>query len=181
MRRSPHKRLRCISVHLRKAATYALMGDEFEDLNCPCDKDDGEMRRLQREADAEEARAYKTLHAEVGKGKGRRSGRAAPNKDRKAHNQDNGKGAELCTEGMGAQPVPQSRTGVYLEWIAHNANKLKERCRSGGSGNKGNEKGNGKEGGKHLEELKCNVKKARETVEGNEVKAGGSARRCGSG
>ena len=25
MRRSPHKRLRCISVHLRKAATYALM------------------------------------------------------------------------------------------------------------------------------------------------------------
>ena len=40
---------------------------------------------MQRDADAEEARAYKTLSAEVGKGKGRSSGRAAPKKDRKAH------------------------------------------------------------------------------------------------
>ena len=120
---------------------------------------------MQREADAEEARACKTLSAEVGKGKGRSSGRAAPKKDRKAHNQDHGKEAEVCTEGMGPEPVPQIGTGAYLAWIAHNANKLREECRSGGSGNKGNEKGNGKEEGKHLEELKRDVKKTREAVE----------------
>ena len=123
------------------------------------------MRRLQREADAEEARAYKTLSAEVGKGKGRSSGRAAPKKDRKAHNQDHGKEAEVCTEGMGPEQVPRFGTGAHLAWVARNARKLKEACRSGGSGNKGNEKGNGKEEGKHLEELKRDVKKTREAVE----------------
>ena len=84
------------------------------------------MRRSQREADAEEARAYKTLYAEVGKGKGRSSGRAAPKKDRKAHNQDNGKEAELCTEGMGPSPVPQIGTDAYWAWIARTARTLKE-------------------------------------------------------
>ena len=120
---------------------------------------------MQREADAEEARAYKTLYAEVGKSKGRRSDRAAPTKDRKAHNQDDGKEAELCTEGMGPEPVPQIGAGAHLAWIARNGRKLKEECRSGGSGNKGNEKGNGKEEGKHLEEFKRNVEKTREAVE----------------
>ena len=66
---------------------------------------------------------------------------------------------------MGPRPVPQFGIGAHLAWIAHNANKLKEECRSGGSGNKGNEKGNGKEEGKHLEELKRNVEKTREAVE----------------
>ena len=123
------------------------------------------MRRLQRKADAEEARAYKTLSAEVDKGKGRSSGRAAPKKDRKAHSQDNGKEAEVCTEGMGPEQVPRFGTGAHLAWVARNARKLKEECGSGGSGNKGNEKGNGKEEGKHLEELKRNVEKTREAVE----------------
>ena len=78
---------------------------------------------------------------------------------------DNGKEAEVCTEGMGPEPVPQIGTGAHLAWIARNARKLKEECRSGGSGNKGNEKGNGKKGGKHIEEWKSMVKKLRETVE----------------
>ena len=123
------------------------------------------MRRLQRDADAEEARAYKTLSAEVGKGKGRSSGRAAPKKDRKAHSQDNGKEAEVCTEGMGPEQVPRFGTGAHLAWVARNARTLKEECRSGGSGNKGNEKGNGKEEGKHLEEFKRDVKNTRAAVE----------------
>ena len=78
---------------------------------------------------------------------------------------DNGKEAEVCTEGMGPEPVPQIGTGAHLAWIARNARKLKEECRSGGSGNKGNDKGNGKDEGKHFEELNRNVKRARETVE----------------
>ena len=85
-------------------------GDDFENLNCPCDQDDGEMRRLQRDADAEEARAYKTLSAEVGKGKGRSSGRAAHKKDPKAHSQDNGKESELCTCLLYTSPSPRDRT-----------------------------------------------------------------------
>ena len=131
---------------------------------------------LQREAAAEEARAYKTLSAEVGKGKGRSSGRAAPKKDRKAHNQDTGKEAEVCTEGMGPEQVPRFGTGAHLAWVARNARKLKEECGSGGSGNKGN----GKEEGKHLEELKRDEEDPR-SRRGNDVKTGGSGRRCGSG
>ena len=95
------------------------------------------------------------------KGRGRRSGRAAPKKDRKAHNQDHGKEAEVCTEGMGPRQVPRFGTGAHLAWVARNARTLKEECGSGGSGNKGN----GKEEGKDLEELKRNVEKTREAVE----------------
>ena len=64
---------------------------DCENFDCPCDEDDGEMRRLLREADEEEAREYKTLHAKVGKctGNGRSGGRAAPKKDRKANDKHN--------------------------------------------------------------------------------------------
>ena len=61
--------------------------------------------------------------------------------------------------------MPTFGTGAHLAWIARNARTLKEECRSGGSGDKGNEKGNGKEGGNHIEEWKRKANKLRETVE----------------
>ena len=58
-----------------------------------------------READEEDAREYKTLHAKVdkGKGKGRSGGRSAPKKDRKANNKEKGKdeGHEYFRSGRG--------------------------------------------------------------------------------
>ena len=72
------------------------------------------MRRLQREVDAEEARASKTLSAEVGKGKGRSSGRAAPTKDRKAHKKDNGKEAEVARSAWGQSQC--HRLVLALTW-----------------------------------------------------------------
>ena len=82
-------------------------GGDFEDVDCPCDHDGGEMRRLQREDDEDEALEYKTLHAEVGKGKGRSGGRAALKRDRKANNTEKGNKAERCTVGRGQRPEPR--------------------------------------------------------------------------
>ena len=73
---------------------------------------------------------------------------------------------------------PKYGTAAYLAWIAHKANKDKEEARSElfaelqeegrqlrlEREGKGKEKGNDKEKGKHLEELKSEVKKARDTV-----------------
>ena len=152
------------------------------------------MRRLLKEADEEDAREYKTPHAKVGKGQGngRSGGRAAPKKDRKANNKEKGKEAEpcICEHCMSQETYdlyikekenakePKYGTAAYLAWIAHRANKDKEEARSElfaelqeegrqlrlEREGKGKEKGNDKEKGKHLEELKSEVKKARDTV-----------------
>ena len=180
-----------------KGRYVCLDGDDCEDFDCPCDQDDEEMKRLQREADEEETREYKSLHAKVGKGKGRSGGgrsggRAAPKKDRKANNKEKGKEAEpcICENCMSQETYdlyikekekakePKYGTAAYLAWIAHKANKDKEEARSElfaelqeegrqlrlEREGKGKEKGNDKETGKHLEELKSEVKKARDTV-----------------
>ena len=100
-------------------------------------QDDEEMKRLQREADEEETREYKSLHAKVGKGKGRSGGgrsggRAAPKKDRKANNKEKGKEAEpcICENCMSQETYdlyikekekakePKYGTGAYLRRIA---------------------------------------------------------------
>ena len=181
-----------------KGRYVCLDGDDCEDFDCPCDQDDEEMKRLQREADEEETREYKSLHAKVGKGKGRSGGgrsggRAAPKKDRKANNKEKGKEAEpcICEHCMSQETYdlyikekekakePKYGTAAYLAWIAHKANKGKEKARSElyaelqeegrqmrlERKRKGKEKGNDKEKGKHIEELKSKVKKARDTVE----------------
>ena len=70
-------------------------------MDCPFDHDDGEMRRLQRGDDEDDALEYKTLHAKVGKGKGRSGGRAALKMGRKANHNDKGNTSERCTVGRG--------------------------------------------------------------------------------
>ena len=102
------------------------------------------MKRLQREADEEETREYKSLHAKVGKGNGRSGGRAAPKKDRKANNKEKGKEAEpcICENCMSQETYdlyikekekakePKYGTAAYLRWVMHKANKGKGEARS---------------------------------------------------
>ena len=157
-------------------------------MDCDCDGPETEAEDV-KEVDEESARQYEILNRlgrewreandpKLGKvkGNGRSGGRAAPKKDRKANNKEKGKEAEPCTAGRGQRPEPRYGIGAYLRWIAQKARQEKalselfvqlanedrqlrlERER------KGKEKGNAKEKGKHIEELKSKVKEARETV-----------------
>ena len=153
-------------------------GGDFEDLDCPCDHDGGEMRRLQREDDEDEALEHKTLHAKVGKGKGRSGGRAALKRDRKANNTEKGNKAERCTVGRGQRPEP--RYGpfawkLYAEFREEVRKKQVERERNR------KEKGNDKEEDEQMEEFKRKAKKARETLEKTNAMLAGIAARYGSG
>ena len=125
-------------------------GGDFEDVDCPCDHDGGEMRRLQREDDEDEALEHKTLHAKVGKGKGRSGGRAARKRDHKANNTEKDNKAERFTVGRGQRPEP--RYGPFAWQV--NAELREEVCKMQVERKR-----------KHIEEHNRKVKKIRETLE----------------